>query len=160
MNKARKNHAMCALGKYIYAFSGTSNNGWLDSVERLDASAVVGGRTTRWENVTFEAGNSIPARGVPLLAPWSSDEVIYMGGIVGGVCKGDGYVVNMTTRTVRKVFDSAFNFTGDGNQCVMERMGRVVGVVQDDKNCINLVSYSEGDQILQVIEKIGAESDD
>ena len=81
MNIARKNHSMCALGKYIYAFSGVSNQGFLDSIERLDASAVVAGRTTRWEVVNLEAGNRVPARGVPLVAPWGNDEIIFLGGM-------------------------------------------------------------------------------
>ena len=81
MNIARKNHSMCALGKYIYAFSGVSSQGFCDSIERLDASAVVAGRTARWEVVNLEAGNNIPARGVPLVAQWGNDEVIYLGGL-------------------------------------------------------------------------------
>ena len=115
MNQARKNHAMCALGKYIYVFSGAAGAAFLDSIERLDASAVVAGRAAKWENVRLEAGNSLPARGLPLVAPWSSDEIIYLGGIQAGSCKGDGYVVNVVRGTVKKCFDSAFKFTGDGN---------------------------------------------
>ena len=160
MNQARKNHAMCVLGNYIYVFSGVNNAGFLNSIERLDASAVVSGRSARWEIVKLSAGNTIPARGVPLVAPWSSNEVIYLGGIDAGICKGDGHVINFETGTVKKCFDSAFKFTGDGNQVQQERMGKVIGLVQDDKNVINLISYSEGDQIPQVIEKIGLESDD
>lgn len=117
MNIARKNHSMCALGKYIYAFSGVSKGDYLASVERLDASAVVAGHSPRWEIVQFEQGNVFPKRGVPLVAPWSTDEVIYMGGIDGGICQGDGYVINFTNGSIKKVFDSAYKFTGDGNQC-------------------------------------------
>ena len=160
MNIARKNHSMCALGKYIYAFSGVSSQGFCDSIERLDASAVVAGRTALWEVVNLEAGNSIPARGVPLVAQWGNDEVIYLGGLSAGACKGDGYVVDFMSRTVKKVFDSSYKFSGDGNQVVMERMGKIVGLVQDDKNMINMVSYSEGETIPTIVEKIGAESDD
>lgn len=160
MNIARKNHSMCALGKYIYAFSGVSSQGFCDSIERLDASAVVAGRTARWEVVNLEAGNNIPARGVPLVAQWGNDEVIYLGGLSAGTCKGDAYVVNFTSRTVKKVFDSPYKFSGDGNQVAMERMGKIVGLVQDDKNMISMVSYSEGETIPTIIEKIGSESDD
>ena len=159
MNFARKNHSLCALGKYIYAFSGANNKGWLDSVERLDASAVVSGRSTEWEIVQFEAGNAIPARGVPMVAPFSADEIIYMGGLMNGSCQGDGYIVNVVSGTVKKCFDSAFKFTADGNQSYMERMGKVIGVVQDDHSIIQLISYSEGDAVPQVIEKIGTEFD-
>ena len=42
----------------------------------------------------------------------------------------------------------------------MERMGKIVGLVQDDKNVISMVSYSEGETIPTIIDKIGAESDD
>jgi hypothetical protein len=42
----------------------------------------------------------------------------------------------------------------------MERMGKIVGLVQDDKSMISLISYSEGDPIPQIVEKIGSESDD
>ena len=160
MNVARKNHSMCALGKYIYVFSGVSDQGFCDSIERLDVGAVVNGRTARWEVINLEAGNSIPARGVPLVAPWSNDEVIYLGGLQAGTCKGDGYVINFTSRTVKRCFDSSYKFTGDGNQVFMERMGKIVGLVQDDKNMINMVSYSEGEAIPTIVEKIGAESDD
>ena len=160
MNFARKNHSMCALGKYIYAFSGINSSGMLDSIERLDASAVVEGRTTRWEVVQLEAGNRIPARGVPLVAPWSTDEVIYCGGISVGICQGDGYIVNFSNGTIKKVFDTAFKFTGDGNQCQQERVGKIVALVQDDKQVISLVSYQEGDAVVTMVEKIGQESDD
>ena len=115
MNTARKNHSMCALGKYIYVFGGVSNEGFLSSIERLDAGALVAGRTARWEVVNLEAGNNLPARGVPLVCQWSSDEVIYLGGLSAGICKGDAHVVNFTNRTVKKCFDSGFKFSGDGN---------------------------------------------
>ena len=41
----------------------------------------------------------------------------------------------------------------------MERMGKIVGLIQDDKNLINMISYSEGETIPTIIEKIGVESD-
>ena len=41
----------------------------------------------------------------------------------------------------------------------MERMGKIVGMVNDEKNLINMISYSEGEVIPTVLEKIGAESD-
>ena len=69
-------------------------------------------------------------------------------------------MVNFTSRTVKKVFDSSYKFSGDGNQVAMERMGKIVGLVQDDKNMISMVSYSEGETIPTIIEKIGSESDD
>lgn len=105
--------------------------------------------------VKIQAGNKLPARGVPMVAPWSTDEIIYLGGIASGVCHGDGYVVNVVRGTVKKCFDSAFRFTADGNQCYRERMGKVIGLIQDDKDTLHLVSYSEGDAILQVVSKIG-----
>jgi len=67
--------------------------------------------------------------------------------------------VNLNRGTVKKCFDSAFKFTADGNQSYMERMGKVVGLVQDDKSILQLVSYCEGDAVPQVIEKIGHESE-
>ena len=69
-------------------------------------------------------------------------------------------MVNFTSRTVKKVFESSYKFSGDGNQVFMERMGKIVGLVQDDKNVISMVSYSEGETIPTIIDKIGAESDD
>ena len=109
--------------------------------------------------MNLEAGHSIPARGIPLVSPWSNDEIIYLGGLSFGIAKGDGYVVNFTSNTVKKCFDSGFKFSGEGNQVFMERMGKIVGMVNDEKNLINMVSYSEGEVIPTVIEKIGAESD-
>ena len=41
----------------------------------------------------------------------------------------------------------------------MERMGKIVGLIQDDKNLISMISYSEGETIPTIIEKIGEESD-
>ena len=41
MNIARKNHSMCAMGKYVYVFAGASSQGFLDSIERLDAGTLV-----------------------------------------------------------------------------------------------------------------------
>ena len=69
-------------------------------------------------------------------------------------------MINVTAGTVKKCFEAGFKFSGEGNQVVMERMGKIVGLVQDDKNMISMVSYSEGDTIPTIIEKIGAESDD
>ena len=84
MNFARKNHSMCAFGKYIYAFSGVNNSGWLDSIERLDASAITNERKATWEIVRLETGNVLPARGVPMVAPFGADEILYMGGLLNG----------------------------------------------------------------------------
>ena len=38
-------------------------------------------------------------------------------------------------------------------------MGKIVGLIQDDKNIISMISYSEGETIPTIIEKIGAESE-
>lgn len=69
-------------------------------------------------------------------------------------------MVNLDNGTVKKCFDSAFKFSAEGNQAAIERMGKVVALVQDDKSILSLVSYSEGDAVLQVIDKIGHESDE
>ena len=90
----------------------------MNSIERIDANDIFDkkGYGARWELVNLEAGNSLPARGVPLLCQWSSDEIICLGGLENyGVCKGDAHVVNFTSRTVQKCFDSEFKFSGDGN---------------------------------------------
>ena len=65
----------------------------LNSIEMIDAGAVVRGDQPAWEFITLK---QISPRQFALVAPFSPSEIL----IAGGARCGDGFVVNLETKSV------------------------------------------------------------
>ena len=105
MNTARRSHSGCSLAESVYTFCGYNKaSEWLNSIERLNANYYVNGsRNLAWISITVVSG-VLQARSNPLVAPFSSSEIIILGGSFNRYLS-DGYIFNTDFNTVEQVLN-------------------------------------------------------
>ena len=95
LNKARDSHSSCVAGHILCVFGGY-NGVPLNSIEFIDAKAVTRGERAVWEIIEC----NVASRMFPLVAPFSSTEVLISGGENDGYCM-NGFVFNVNDKSIK-----------------------------------------------------------
>lgn len=140
MNVRRFNHASCQLGDKIYAYSGESTLGYLESMECLDVKRFLHdgpSDAASWQLIELKPGEKVRKRAHCLLAPLGSnskDQLLILGGYTNGGLKGNAFIFDSGTGTITKCYQepvstehgmvSQFRFSTIGNQSAAISTGK------------------------------------
>ena len=133
------------------------------SIESLDAEGWIENQEPMWKEIVLASG-TLAERYRAVVSQISANEILILGGQYGieeGLL-GDGYIFNIDSNSMRQVVEDSLTlrFEAHGNQSVMVRQGKVVGLVVDTANVARIIAYRTGSEFVDTVKKIGKSEDD
>ena len=154
LNVARAAHSGCSIGEKTYVFAGATNGRKaINSIESLNAEALIAGTSRiEWTLIEIPVEAFAPRWGL-IAAPINATEIVVMGGYKGGYF-GDGYLFDVETLQLQKVFETGLRFAAWFNPSGTyttktkqdEFIGYVAALVTNDLRNGNLMflTYKKG----------------
>ena len=141
MNEEREHHSQCSIGDNLFVFFGFNGSGSLNSIEKINARAVINGSQTNWELIEFKS--KIQPRSYTLAAKIDDFEIAILGGQSSKGNLGEVLLFNTESSKVKKVVSSNSNtFQASLNRCMMSRKGQIIGI-DDNKR---LIQFTKGEK--------------
>ena len=156
MNQARHRASACCLADQVYIFAGyDSNEGYLNSIEKIGAGSLISNGRDRWELIQISPTILSP-RERPAVAPLNNTEIMIFGGLgnYGNNYFGDLIVFDTKTKQCRKVMsEGASKFYARSNRCVQASNDKVIGLVTKDGHDkeVAVFSWKKGASTITVV---------